>query len=57
MTGVQTCALPISPTAAYHDGARLLALIAAEDGSWLEKRGGADPHALGLELAAIAAAR
>jgi hypothetical protein len=28
-------------------------LIAAEDGSWLERRTGDDPTALGLELAAL----
>ncbi len=47
----------LAPVASFHDGVLLTALIAAEDGSWLEKRSGADAHALGLELVAIAAAR
>ena len=47
----------LAPVASFHDGVLLAALIAAEDGSWLEKRTGADAHALGLELLAIAAAR
>jgi hydroxymethylbilane synthase len=44
----------LAPVAAHHDGAALTALIAAEDGSWLERRRGDDPVALGLELAALA---
>ncbi len=47
----------LAPVAAHHDGATLSGLVAAEDGSWLEKRSGADAQALGEELAAIAAAR
>ncbi len=47
----------LAPVAAHHDGTTLAGLVAAEDGSWLEKRTGSDPHALGEELAAIAAAR
>jgi hydroxymethylbilane synthase len=47
----------LAPVAAHHDGATLAGLVAAEDGSWLEKRSGTDPHALGKELVAIAAAR
>jgi porphobilinogen deaminase len=43
----------LAPVAAYHDGITLTGLIAAEDGSWLERRTGDDPHALGLELAAL----
>jgi hydroxymethylbilane synthase len=43
----------LAPVAAYHDGATLTGLIAAEDGSWLERRTGDDPVALGLELAAL----
>ena len=46
----------LAPTAAHHDGATLTGLVAAEDGSWLERRSGADSRALGEELAAIAAA-
>jgi hydroxymethylbilane synthase len=44
----------LAPVAAHHDGATLTALIAAEDGSWLERRCGDDPVALGRELAALA---
>jgi len=43
----------LAPVAAYHHGVRLTGLIAAEDGSWLERRTGDDPTALGLELAAL----
>jgi len=39
--------------AAYHDGAVLHALVAAEDGSWLERRTGDDPVALAHELLAL----
>jgi hypothetical protein len=35
----------------------LEALVADEDGRWLERRRGDDPAALGLELASLAAAR
>jgi hydroxymethylbilane synthase len=46
----------LAPVAAHHDGMRLVALVAAEDGSWLERRSGddADAEALGRELAALA---
>jgi hydroxymethylbilane synthase len=44
----------LAPVAAHHDGTRLTGLIAAEDGSWLERRTGDDPDALGRELAALA---
>ena len=37
--------------AAHHDGATLTALVAAEDGSWIERHTGHDPVALGMELA------
>jgi hydroxymethylbilane synthase len=47
----------LAPVAAHHDGTTLTALVAAEDGSWLEQRTGADPVALGDELVAAAAAR
>jgi hydroxymethylbilane synthase len=43
----------LAPVAAHHDGVRLSGMIAAEDGSWLERRTGDDPVALGLELAAL----
>jgi hydroxymethylbilane synthase len=42
----------LAPVAAYHDGDELLALIAAEDGSWIERRRGSDPIALADELMA-----
>ena len=44
----------LAPVAAHHDGTTLAGLVAAEDGSWLEKRTGSDPRALGEELAALA---
>jgi hydroxymethylbilane synthase len=44
----------LAPVAAYHDGGVLTGLVAAEDGSWLERRTGDDPVALGRELAALA---
>ena len=44
----------LAPVAAYHDGVVLTGLVAAEDGSWLERREGIDPEALGRELAAVA---
>jgi hydroxymethylbilane synthase len=46
----------LAPVAAHHDGLSLSGLVAAEDGSWLERRIGTDPEALGRELAAVAAA-
>jgi hydroxymethylbilane synthase len=47
----------LAPVAAYHDGEALEALVAAEDGSWLERRRGVDPEALGRELATVANGR
>src|SRR5689334_12754931 len=44
----------LAPVAAFHDGTTLTGLVAAEDGSWLERRTGDDPVALGRELAALA---
>ena len=44
----------LAPVAAHHDGTMLTGLVAAEDGSWLERRTGEDPDALGRELAALA---
>jgi hydroxymethylbilane synthase len=40
----------LAPVAAHHDGTTLTALIAAEDGTWVERRTGEDPAALGREL-------
>jgi hydroxymethylbilane synthase len=47
----------LAPVAAHHDGAKLSGLVAAEDGSWLERRTGSDAVALGTDLMALAAAR
>jgi hydroxymethylbilane synthase len=41
----------LAPVAAHHDGTTLTGLVAAEDGSWIERRTGVDPEALGAELA------
>jgi hydroxymethylbilane synthase len=42
----------LAPVAAHHDGDGLTALIAAEDGTWVERRRGVDPEALADELLA-----
>jgi hydroxymethylbilane synthase len=47
----------LAPVAAYHDGTTLTALVADENGGWLERRTGDDPVALGRELAALSAHR
>jgi hydroxymethylbilane synthase len=47
----------LAPVAAFHDGSTLEALVADEDGRWVERRRGDDPAALGAELLAAAAAR
>jgi len=47
----------LAPVAAYHDGRVLTALVAAEDGTWLERRSGDDPVVLGRELAEAATVR
>ena len=44
----------LAPVAAHHDGDVLTALVAAEDGSWLERRSGNDPGAVAAELLAVA---
>jgi hydroxymethylbilane synthase len=44
----------LAPVAAHHDGTTLTALVAAEDGSWLERRSGDDPELLAAELVALA---
>jgi hydroxymethylbilane synthase len=36
----------LAPVAAHHDGTHLTALVAAEDGSWVERRIGDDPAAV-----------
>lgn len=43
----------LAPVAAHHDGSKLTALVAAEDGSWIERRSGEDPAALAAELLAL----
>jgi hydroxymethylbilane synthase len=40
----------LAPVAAHHDGARLTALVAAEDGSWIERRSGNDPGEVAAAL-------
>jgi hydroxymethylbilane synthase len=45
----------LAPVAAHHDGSSLTALIADEDGAWIERRSGADPVALADELLAARA--
>jgi hydroxymethylbilane synthase len=47
----------LAPVAAHHDGSTLHALIAAEDGSWLERASGEDPAVLAAALTAAAAVR
>jgi hydroxymethylbilane synthase len=47
----------LAPVAAHHDGETLTALVAAEDGGWLERRSGDDPAALAEELIALTEAR
>jgi hydroxymethylbilane synthase len=44
----------LAPAAAHHDGTVLRALLAGENGEWVERREGDDPAALGRELAALA---
>jgi len=46
----------LAPVAAHHDGASLTALVADEDGRWVERRTGDDPEALAGELLAALAA-
>ncbi|HET8652919.1 MAG TPA: hydroxymethylbilane synthase [Gaiellaceae bacterium] len=46
----------LAPVAAHHDGSTLTALVAAEDGSWVERRTGDDPVRIGEELRALASA-
>ena len=47
----------LAPVAAHHDGTTLTALIAAEDGSWIERRTGSDPAELADALLSATAAR
>jgi hydroxymethylbilane synthase len=41
----------LAPVAAHHDGSSLTALVADEDGRWMERLTGDDPEALGRALA------
>jgi len=47
----------LAPVAAHHDGVVLHALVADEDGAWLERRSGEDPERLASQLLAARAAR
>lgn len=40
----------LAPVAAHHDGTTLTALVADEDGGWVERRSGDDPEAVAREL-------
>jgi hydroxymethylbilane synthase len=43
----------LAPVAAHHDGTTLTAIVADEDGGWVERRSGDDPEAVARELAAF----
>src|ERR671911_174715 len=43
----------LAPVAAHHDGSALTALVAAEDGSWVERRSGTDAAAVAADLLAF----
>jgi hydroxymethylbilane synthase len=45
----------LAPVAAHHDGTSLTALVADEDGAWLERRTGVDPETVARELLAFVA--
>jgi hydroxymethylbilane synthase len=47
----------LAPVAAHHDGDCLSALIAAEDGHWIERASGDDPAVLAAELLAASERR
>jgi hydroxymethylbilane synthase len=46
----------LAPVAAHHDGRTLTALVADEDGRWVERRTGDEPKAVARELAALVSA-
>jgi hydroxymethylbilane synthase len=46
----------LAPIAAHHDGEQLTALVAAEDGSWIERRTGTDPVEVAAALTPFVAA-
>jgi len=48
---------PAGDAAAHHDGSTLRALIADENGVWLERAAGNDPVQVGAELLAARSAR
>ena len=41
----------LAPVAAHHDGSTLTALVADEDGAWVERRSGSEPEQVARELA------
>jgi hydroxymethylbilane synthase len=43
----------LAPVAAHHDGTTLTALVADQDGGWIERRSGDDPVEIGRQLAEI----
>ena len=43
----------LAPVAAHHDGSSLTALVADEDGAWIERRTGSDPDEVARELLAF----
>ena len=43
----------LAPVAAHHDGEQLIALVADEDGRWVERRSGHDPFEVARELLAL----
>jgi hydroxymethylbilane synthase len=43
----------LAPVAAFHDGSKLTALVADEDGAWVERRSGDDAELLARELGAF----
>ena len=47
----------LAPVAAHHDGDTLTALVADEDGAWLERLTGDDPALLGRALAELESSR
>jgi hydroxymethylbilane synthase len=46
----------LAPVAAHHDGERLTAVVAAEDGAWIERRTGDDPREVAAALTPFVAA-
>jgi hydroxymethylbilane synthase len=45
----------LAPVAAHHDGTMLEAMVADEDGRWIERRSGADPDEVAAQLASFVA--